>query len=255
MNARIAQLEALLSRVQERAKLSRTLAQPSEEPEEDLGELEPIEAVLASSDLPIAELDEPELDIPTTFEDDDGEGLVFDETPPPESGSILSKDPMDLAFEEGEDEAPLTPPPESGQEFARPQGRRSDGPTIEQVGETVPLEEGNHQEFELDEPDFSDAPEESTVQINRSDIAALMSLASDPLEVVLPTRSQVPPLVAPDSARAELERFVLGEATPIEARVSKRAALTTSAVDLVSASRDFKPDTFADLLDASLSLK
>jgi hypothetical protein len=130
---------------------------------------------------------------------------------------------------------------------------------MEQLGSTISLEEGNPQDFELDAPDYDDDDdddrEERTSQFNKSDIAALAAQSSnaDTLEAEFPAIDVQ--LRSPEAARQDLERLALGELTPIEARVSRRPALSTNAVDLITASRTFSPKSFAELLDASLSLK
>lgn len=281
MSVQVNKLQALLTLVQKRAKEPRSFAMAAVEDSHD-PELEPVEVstavgaavaaplpdldapdldepdfdapVLVEPELDEPELDEPELDIPTSYSD---EGLDLDDVPAPESGSV-SRDTMDRALEEAEDAAPLTPPPESGEEFARPHVPKAAGPTMEQLGSTISLEEGNPQDFELDAPDYDDEDdfEERTSQINKSDIAVLAARSSsaDTLEAELPA-VDVLQMRSPEAARQDLERLTLGDPTPIEARVSKRPALSTNAVDLISASRSFSPKSFAELLDASLSLK
>ena len=283
MSLRVEKLQALLTLVQERAAeahVHRSSAMAAVEDIED-PELEPVEvstAVGAAVAAPIVpeldepeldapeldapeldepeldapELDEPDLDIPTSYSDG---GLDLDEAP--ESGSV-SHETMDRALDEAEHAAPLTPPPESGEELARPQIPPMGGPTMEQLGSTISLEEGNPQDFDLDEPDYDDDIEERTSQFNKLDIAALAAQSSqtDGLEAEIPDfAEQRRELRSPEGARQDLERLTLGEATPIEARVSKRPVLSTTAVDLINASRSFSPKSFAELLDASLSLK
>jgi hypothetical protein len=113
---------------------------------------------------------------------------------------------------------------------------------MEQLGQTISLDEGGSQDFELDEPDFDDdfdEPEEPTAQIDKSDIDALKVRSSS----------------SPEADVVGLRKERAGEATPIEAQVSKRPAVDASAVALINASRSFTPKSFLELLDASLSLK
>ncbi len=237
MSARVAKLEALLARVQERANEPRPTVDmssahvegeesaPAETPPTD--ELEP-----TSAESDMVEIDE--IDEVQEIED-----VELDEPGTPESGPIRSATPsIDDAMDDAAHQPPLTPPPESGEEIASPQIPRDDGPTMEQLGETIALEEGNRQEFELDEPSLSEPPPPS-------------GQAYVPASVP-PSQEQ---LTVPENAQEELDRVRLGDSTPLEARVSSRPVLSTNVVDLVSSARKFTPQSFLELLDASLELK
>jgi hypothetical protein len=166
----------------------------------------------------------------------------FDEVdvePQPESGPVAAAPAtMDEALYEAEHQPPLTPPPESGEEIMTPH-IPSPGPTMEQLGQTISLDEGQRHDLELDEPVLEEPLEEPPSYME----AAIPSAPphSDHFEV-------------PDNAREELERLRLGDATPIEARVSKRPVISTNVVEFVTASRRSEPQTFADVVDSSLSL-
>lgn len=234
MNARIAKLEALLVRVHERAEKPRTLETAAGASEEaataEVDDLEDEPAPFAEiddfddvKDLPEVELDEPDMPI---------------------SGPVSQREPtMDDAIDEAAYQPPVTPPPESGEELTRPQIPLSRGPTIEQLGETIALEEGGPQTFELDEPTL-DEPRlsEPPPSYKQAEIPASLPPAHEDLTL-------------PENAREELERVRLGESTPLQARVSSRPVLSTNVVDLVSSARDFAPKSFLDLLEASLKLK
>jgi hypothetical protein len=232
---RVAKLEGLLARVQARAKEPRPIA-------------------MALAGEPVAELDEPQLDEPDI--DDIGESghdiddiddledmqeiedVDLDEPGAPESGPVSART-MDDAIDEAAHQPPLTPPPESGEEVASPHIPAHPGPTMEQLGETISLEEGQARDFELDEPTL-EVPEPET--------------PPSQMEADIPS---APPaqLQVPETAREDLERVRLGDSTPIEARVMSRPMISTNVVDLVSSSRDFRPKSFLDLVDASLGLK
>lgn len=277
MNARIAKLESLLGRIQERAAAPRpvrAVAAPTTDSEAaiETPRVEPPAAVQAP------QLDEPELDAPVSaapeldapdlgvsamsapesvreeaiteeldeldeidmdldeVEIDDVDDIELDEELP-ESGTASAS--IEDAMEAAEHQPPLTPPPESGEGLTTPQIPSDEGPTMEQLGETISLEEGRAQSFELDEPSIEEAPASSHLEMQ---IPASVPPAADDLSV-------------PAEAREELDRHRLGDSTPVEARVSTRPVLSTNVVDLVSSSKSFEPASFLELLDASLKLK
>lgn len=234
MNARIAKLEALLARVHVRAETPRQLAAttaPSEEEATAAAE------VVDETPAPLTEIDD--LDDVGELEE-----VELDEPDMPISGPISQSEPtLDDAISAAEYQPPVTPPPESGEELTRPQIPVNNGPTMEQLGETIALEEGGPQNFELDEPTL-DEPRLSEPPVSR---------------VEAETPSSLPPsqedLTLPENAREELDRVRLGDRTPLEARVSSRPVLSTNVVELVSSAREFAPKSFLDLLEASLKLK
>lgn len=234
MNARITKLEALLVRVHQRTEEPRSLgttAAPSEEVATALVE------DLEEEPAPLAEIDD--------FDDvTDLPEVEFDEPDMPVSGPVSAPEPtMDDAMSAAAYQPPVTPPPESGEELTRPQIPMSSGPTMEQLGETIALEEGGPQTFELDEPTLDEPGlSEPPTSYVEAEIPASVPTAHEDLTL-------------PENAREELERVRLGESTPLQARVSSRPVLSTNVVDLVSSARDFAPKSFLDLLEASLKLK
>lgn len=274
MSAQVDKLQALLARVQERAREPRSApvvsslsavstpemqldepdldlspsdeAQPVDEPQL-MAEPQAMDEPQAFSESPSLgesqDLDEEDV-IVDEFDDvsdlDDIEEIDVDELP--QSGQI-SAESMDRAMSDAEHQPPLTPPPESGEGVTSPQIPHHSGPTMEQLGETISLEEGSAQDFELDAPDFDE--EVGSGQTSgelEADLPDSLAPADEGLSV-------------PEDARQELDRVRLGDSTPIEARVSVRPVLSTNVVDLVQSSRTFQPKTFSELLDASLSLK
>jgi hypothetical protein len=157
----------------------------------------------------------------------------------PESGPVSAN--IDDAMAAAEHQPPLTPPPESGEGLTTPHIPPRGGPTMEQLGQTISLDEGRNQHFDLDEPSRDERPDPASSQFE--------------MEIPGSIRPQAQELAAPPEAREELERHRLGDITPIEARVSTRPVLSTNVVDLVSASKSFEPKSFLELLDASLELK
>lgn len=264
MSGRVAQLESLLARVKERAALPRpvpTLEAGSveESPTETADELVELDEPTTGFDAPDdgMELDEPlanqSLSEPPASmevidELDDMDDVVmeeFDDTdidvePQPESGPV-SAGTMDDAMEAAAHQPPLTPPPESGEEVATPHIPPRDGPTMEQLGQTISLDEGQDQNLELDEPTFAESAEEPDHQMEQH-LPQSAYAQNDELRV-------------PENAREELDRIRLGDSTPIEARVSSRPVLSTNVVEFVSASRSFEPKSFLELVDASLELE
>lgn len=273
MNSRIAQLESLLERVQTRAAEPRTgvakdavtaapvVGEPSELDSDEAEEAaESLSAPLGHGAMGAAargapDLDEPGSELPEARDDEvedvDEDVIEFSDPveelddaveeiedvdldldePLPESGEVRAQ-PSGLAL----DERPITQPPESTLSSSISQDRNS--PTIEQVGQTVPLEEGEAADFELDEPAVSEAKRKS----------------DSPLEMDIPSTPPKEKERLPESAREELERHRLGETTPLQARTSVRPVLSTNVVDLLSAAKDFEPKSFVELLDASLKL-
>lgn len=241
MSARVAKLEALLTRIQERATQPRSLgifAVSTEELATSSEEISSDEIEGRTEELaPIDGLD----DIDDVQEIDDVE---LDEKGIPSSGAVAAAEAtMDDAIDAAAHQPPVTPPPESGEELTRPQFPVSTGPTMEQLGQTIALEEGGSQDFELDEPTL--------------DEPGLSEPPKSQREEALPASS--PPsqddLTLPENAREELDRVRLGDSTPLEARVSARPVLSTNVVDLVSSAREFAPKSFLELVEASLKLK
>lgn len=223
MSTRVAKLETLLARVQARAAEPRPARVQAAEPDE-----------LAAPSEAVEEIDDIE-DV------QEMEAVELDEPGAPESGVAAPSATMDDAMDAAEHQPPLTPPPESGEEIASPQIPADPGPTIEQLGQTISLEEGKPQDFELDEPTLDEPAAESPPSEMEAEIPASAPVSQE-LEV-------------PEDAREELDRVRLGDSTPLEARVSSRPVLSTNVVEFVSSSQDFKPSTFAELVDASLELK
>ncbi len=143
MSAKIAKLEALLTRVHRRANepRSRNSVETNGETSEELTLDSPSIIPPAGANPPLVELDEPDELGPDSLELDDV----------PESGSVPSQ--AEIPSYQVED-APLTPPPESIEEEIPTQARpASAAPTMEQLGQTVDLDDGDAApDLELDEP-------------------------------------------------------------------------------------------------------
>jgi hypothetical protein len=178
-------------------------------------------------------------------------------TPPPESGrQVAGPSPAQL-------EAPSVPAIDEsvGAEPARieQQAAAEAGPTPEQLGQTVELEEAEGPELELAAP--AEAPAAPAL--------------TDELEAALPA-SEAPSrydeaLVPPAEARQELERHRDKEglpaapepaapapspAIPPQPEVTRRPAVVAAApvAAFTGAAPAFEPTTFLELLDASLGL-
>lgn len=174
-------------------------------------------------------------------------------TPPPESGRQVSGPPAQglhqsappADLDAGVDEL-LEADISSGTKHAKP-----GGPTPEQLGQTIDLEESAGAPLELETP--AQPPEPTK---------------PEELEAPLPARevhgSYSAGLAPPPEAHAELEARRRGEGEPaapppagkVEPEAVQRPAVAASgpAAGFVAAHRDFKPETFLELLDASLSL-
>lgn len=230
------------------------------------------------------ELDEPMIDVveetldrdqvDVEIESIDVDSMDFDDLP--ESGPVAST--LDRALD-GQDEHPITPPPESTEEaistpnlartppratfdgpqsFTPPQSfvapQSSDEPsvekqppatklqpTMEQVGQTVALEESDSPtSLELDDP------------ITQGGVAPAQESVRE--ASILPERN-IESVRSPAETAQELERYRLGESANVQARVSQRPVLSTNVVELVAASSDTSPKSFFELLDATLTLK
>jgi hypothetical protein len=198
-------------------------------------------ASLVTSPENQAEADDLDLDATDDASDVDLDELDLDE--PPESGSARVADPIGRAMAEEEHAAPLTPPPESGPEPAKaPSIPTHGGPTMEQLGQTIQLDEGpDAGELEVDEPIEEVAPE----------------VPKSHLEMELPS-SNVGTfdthLSSPPEAQAELERVRLGQAAELSAHVVERPSISTNVVDFVGAHTARVPESFLGWLDSSLDL-
>jgi hypothetical protein len=183
------------------------------------------------------ELDEPGLDSLSPPSRGGADDLDLDE--PPESGrSRVRGSELTLGDDEADGRPPLTPPPESGEEPApKVSIPRDPGPTMAQLGQTISLEEATGGSLELAEP----APPPSRRGI-------------DQLEMSPPQMGYSEELPLPENAREELDRVRLGQSTEVGPTVHSRPVLSTNVVDFVSAVRSYEPETFLDLLDASLRL-
>ncbi len=193
----------------------------------------------------------------------------------------------ELEMDQGREVPLKTPPPESGRQVAGPppqglhqpappadfgsdvddlleadissgtQHAKPAVPTPEQLGQTIDLEEGAGVPLELDAPV---QPPEPT--------------RAEELEAPLPPReahgSYSAGLAPPPEARAELEARRRREAEPpaapsapppappgeVKPEIVQRPAVAASgpAAQFLAAHREFKPESFLELLDASLSL-
>lgn len=259
---------------------------------EELSEADLVE--LTESQPPAAAASDVDID----FDDEDE-----DEQPPASSQRSRVASTMDEALaaaaaqHDAEHEVPLkTPPPESGPQeapvVAMPSSSGSDvdallgqeleiptrgdtGPTAEQLGQTIDLDEARGPSLELAEPAQSAVP----------------PAGAEDLEVALPSRELVSgyadDLLPPPEARDDLEAHrrrqesdiapppeslaqlpsmqpspALPEIVPIQAapaaaiapEVTLRPAVDGAPESFVSAREDFRPASFVELLDASLRL-
>ncbi len=175
-------------------------------------------------------------------------------TPPPESGRQVagpspqglhqSAPPADL----GDDvDALLEADISSGTQHARP------GPTPEQLGQTIDLEEGEAAPLELEVPSpppEPTVPEELEAPLPQRGLSGYGAVAPPPAEAPAEARreeagSPLAPAASPPGAAAE-----------VEPEVVQRPAVAASgpAAEFAVAHRDFKPESFLELLDASLKL-
>lgn len=262
-NVRVAKLSALLHRIQTNASAPRVSAAAAssapaavpvavdelelDEPSLDEAAPDSLDGDLtASSNQSVRasgggeHVEELELDAPEATEVELDE-VELDE--PPESGSSRVADPIGRAIAEEDDAAPLTPPPESGPEPAKaPSIPAHGGPTMEQLGQTIQLEEGPEDgELEVDEP-----LEEEAVEAPPSHLE--MELPSTNVGT-FDTRLSSPP-----EAQAELERVRLGQSAELSAHVVERPSISTNVVDFVGAHSAQVPETFLGWLDSSLEL-
>lgn len=207
-------LEALLARVQRNASQPRRPATPRAE-------------ASAAAAPGVLELDEPGIE--SVPPQGPAVGIEFDlEDLPPESGSSLVRttNELDRAFEAPDDDAgpPLTPPPESGEEPAAKLTYAKDaGPTLAQLGQTIALEEPTQADIELGEP------------------------------LGPPSRR----FEAGESLAPAVDESFYGDPSTspeVEPARSRRPNLTADVLDFVGASKSFEPESFLELLDASLKL-
>lgn len=220
MNAQIARLEELLTRIQKNRQPSRAV--------------EAVGAPLGASRQETA-LEPSQGEPPVARESVPPDSL---DAPPPESGTGRLEASL---VPSSDQEAPITPPPESGRErsFEPPRHER---PTMEQLGQTVSLDEGTVRVLDLDEPLGSDRPAPASERLEMSLPSAMLGSYEDNL-------------MAPPEAKADLER-ILQSGGPGELVVHAvgRPALSTNVVELISAQRSFRPASFVELIDSSLEL-
>lgn len=237
-------LQALLARVQQNSALPRraptaaTSVPISPAPALSAGAGAPARPTSTKATVPVPlELDEPGLDsIAPPSAGRPGNELDLDE--PPESGSSPVRATPLLEALDDADHPPLTPPPESGEEPAPKVAiPRDPGPTMAQLGQTIALEEATSAALELDER-----------------VAPPSRRGIDQLEMVPPVANYSEELPLPENAREELDRVRLGQSTEVGPTVHVRPVLSTNVVDFVSAVRSYQPETFVELLDASLRL-
>lgn len=263
VQVRVEKLEELLARIRKNARSGarETAAVGAEEEPilpvaedeiEDLDDVEDIEELpeeetWAASAVPASQAEPSAPEPEESFAELPQEELSVREEPTPRSQSAPRTLSLDDAFAESVDEPPLTPPPESGETEASGLHLPAQAvPTMEQLGETISLEEGPHHELELDEPlTATDKQEEKE------------SLPPSHWEAELPDSqpTQASELQAPPEAREELARLRLGQVSELTAEVITRPRISTNIVDFVEIHRKFQPATFLELLDASLRLK
>jgi len=235
-------------------------------PPPDLSAVEPGSPV-ANFSIPAAEVRDDEL----SWSEPPDHDKHPDSSPRPRAAAST----LDEALAEAAESGPLkTPPPESGRQ-------PTDGvyaaviPTPEQLGETVDLEAPTSTELELDltqaegqkpkeELEFELPPRPSILELpTREEIPTYTDEVAEP-ETRAPEQSQVRSL-AEEVDTVETPAFVLSQDAPSPAtdRDSQppTAELTVRktegkevAPEFVFASRKFEPKSFAELLDASLTL-
>jgi hypothetical protein len=208
---------------------------------------------------------------------------VVDEAPDSIDAALIAAAATQEAEADLEEaEAPLlTPPPESGRQPMRPSSaqhaesaaHRPTAPTLEQLGEVVELEDARGPVLELDD---------SASKARRAE--------SEDLEFVPPASIQAPAQAPPREALSTLVGATLDEETPTppssrrpiasarppaaddaEDAFAEEMPTTTAAlapevtarrpvqpsrpiVDVVAVAQGFRPRSFLELLDASLSL-
>jgi hypothetical protein len=218
MNAKVKVLESLLSRVQKNASVARRVVPAAPAPNSKLG----------GHGRSSMELDEPGMAL--------GHSVVPDSLDEPVGGITTLPPPM-----------PSAVPPQAAVSLDSDVPPAFDGsplvPTIEQLGQTVSLEEGPDMRLEVERAmaRVSDSPSPPSAR---------------GLEAAIPSRPSATAfdLPAPPEAREELERYRLGQSQEVVVDAYARPTISTNVVDLVTAQREFQPATFAELLDASLKL-
>lgn len=164
----------------------------------------------------------------------------------PESHSGPSQDRMERAFSHAEQAPPLTPPPESGPEPVQmPNLPAHSGPTMEQLGATIALEEGPSRDFDLDEPVAHSGLEAS---LRGTAMGVAHGAYSDEL--------RAPAEAGGDLARLGTKVVPVAGAAPVAVPqvVVRPASDGLAPVALTAAQRSFQPSSFEALLEASLSL-
>lgn len=194
----------------------------------------------------------------------DAEREVPLKTPPPESGP---------------QEAPVVPIPSSsgadvdallGQELDIPT-REGAGPTAEQLGQTIDLDEARGPSLELAEPAQSSVPpasaEELEVALPAREVAggyddSLLPPPEAREDLEAHRRRQEEELAPPPESLAQLPSLQPGpspeivpqKAAPLTPEVTQRTAPTESVESFISVREAFRPASFVELLDASLGL-
>lgn len=257
---RVSKLHSLLSRIVGRKEEPR---QPGRAPlsavPPSTGAVEPIEDVGVVS----LELDEPDVSLnpPSSltgslssgdqdFDPEVAADPIFEdestfEDEPPESGPIASN--LQKALQDS-----TIPQRDPTQSAAQATLSSNPGPTMEQLGETVALDEPAGPALELDAPGSSPSPEalSGSEQAEPSSIPQSSKPPSG-MEAQLGA-GEAAKVRSPESTRKDLERVRFGE---VSARVTSRPVLSSNVVQFVEASQSFEPATFLELLDSSLALK
>lgn len=274
--SRIAQLEELLARVQVRAREPRRAAVGLEATFDateavtttaDLSKAGLLEARAAAVETAPKSLDFEEIDDLSDVEEVDGVDIDVEEPGPASGVDRVAASSMEQALASAVDHPPITPPPASVEQLTpapplvaaspsasprlsaspiRPSGAPV-RPTMEQLGETVALDEGPSREFELDRP----ASPGSSPLASEAGLSSSHHLEEHLAPVGIVDHKN---LTSPPEAREELERMRLGQVATLEAEVVQRPQISTNVVDFVGAHQSFMPETFAELLDASLGL-
>jgi hypothetical protein len=237
MNAKVKILESLLGRVQLNAHASHRAAVPAPVPNVPvlsgpaLAEQRPALSS-ASSARSSLELDEPGAALgsvaPESFNDFSTKPESLSPPVGPFGGLPLPREPFSLDSE---------PPASAFPVEAKP--------TLEQLGQTVSLEEGPRVQLEVDR-----------IQALARAAADVAPSSARALEAAIPSRPSATAfdLPAPPEAREELERYRLGQTQQVVVDAYARPTISTNVVDFVTAQREFQPTTFAELLESSLKL-
>jgi hypothetical protein len=260
---------------------------PAPEQRDEFGDLAAEEPLADDFDLDDAEdleLIEDEIIDITDLDEDEARAIAADaaeeegvplSSPRPKAPESMDEALTNAAQQLGEREVPLkTPPPESGDQVATPVAKAPKrhkpgellevgdelpqrdlgaGPTPEQLGETIDLDEPLGPALELD-----------TAKAQPPPVAAPPSPLEEPIVSVaagaFDEKLELPPEAAADMAKHRAREAAaapvqppaqVGQVTP---DVVQRPALAAVPTAFATAATGFHPQSFGELLDESLSL-